>query len=184
MDIDGELKLMALARGDIPAVKAPLGACLADAASVCLAHEGHSEKVSLVVLGEVTVTYRLVCSVVDEQTRWTWNDLQDATEWGACGIAILLICHMTPHTVINRARKGNGFDYWLGRTDDQGLPFQNTARLEVSGILHGSRADLDARVRVKQRQVARSDAMGLPAYVIVVEFSEPAAKVVSNDDRT
>jgi len=37
--------------------------------------------------------------------------------------------------VIERSRKGTGFDYWLGSADEVGeLPFQNKVRLEVSGI--------------------------------------------------
>jgi hypothetical protein len=47
----------------------------------------------------------------------------------------MLIRQLTQFTVIERSRKGTGFDYWLGSEDEAGeLPFQNKVRLEVSGI--------------------------------------------------
>jgi hypothetical protein len=76
---------------------------------------------------------------------------------------------------VQRAFKGGGFDYWLG-TVDEDRPFQNLARLEISGIRRGNRRQIAARVKEKSEQVRRSDG-ALPAYVVVVEFSAPAARV-------
>ena len=67
--------------------------------------------------------------------RRTHNDLQDATEAGACGLAILLVQLFVGYTVVERSVKGTGFDYWLGSEND--ALFQNKARLEASGILRG-----------------------------------------------
>ncbi|MCU0541386.1 MAG: hypothetical protein MUE44_04270 [Oscillatoriaceae cyanobacterium Prado104] len=47
------------------------------------------------------------------------------------------------------------------------------ARLEVSGIRKGNRSQINARVKLKTEQTRTSDAQGLPAYIIVVEFSRP-----------
>ena len=98
-----------------------------------------------------------------------------ATEHGAYGIACLLILDLTGLTVIQRSRKGTGFDFWLG--DDEELPFQNKARLEVSGIRQGDAARVAARVAQKKKQTGRSDGF-LPAYVIVVDFGTPLARVI------
>jgi hypothetical protein len=57
------------------------------------------------------------------------------------------------------------------------LPFQRMARLEVSGIRKGSRSQINARVKQKTEQTRASDAEGLPAYIIVVEFSRPISTV-------
>jgi hypothetical protein len=49
------------------------------------------------------------------------------------------------------------------------------ARLEVSGIRNGNRGKINARVKQKTEQTRASDAQGLPAYIIVVEFSRPVS---------
>jgi hypothetical protein len=51
------------------------------------------------------------------------------------------------------------------------------ARLEVSGIRKGSRSQINARVKQKTYQTLASDAQGLPAYIIVVEFSRPISVI-------
>ena len=103
------------------------------------------------------------------------NDSEVATEHGAVGIAILLVKKVVGYSVIQRSRKGTGFDWWLGNEDE--LPFQNKARLEVSGIREGTAAQVSARVREKISQVAPSDDTGLPAHAIVVEFGQPSAEM-------
>ena len=98
----------------------------------------------------------------------------EATEKGACGIAILLVQALTGLVAVEQARIGTGFDYYLGNE-----PLDFRARLEVSGIRSGSRSQIEARRRQKQAQTRRSDeSMGdLPAYSVVVEFSQPVAAV-------
>lgn len=100
--------------------------------------------------------------------------MEEATEYGAVGLAILLVLRHTEHTVLKRARKGTGFDYWLGPADRH--PFHHKARLEVSGLLKGSAATIRARVRQKVEQTKLS-ARTLPAYIVVVEFSTPQCAV-------
>jgi hypothetical protein len=111
----------------------------------------------------------------DAQTRRTHNDLQEATERGAWGIAILIVCDLTRMVVVERAAKGGGFDYWLGDEDDDEL-FQGKTRLEVSGILAGSRSQVLTRMRQKKDQMKPSDRLA-PGYVAVVEFGTPIACV-------
>ena len=118
--------------------------------------------------------YRLEWPPITDQSRRTWNDLQEATEYGAMGIAVLLAKRETGHAVLQRSRKGTGFDYWMG--DESIEPFQNKARLEISGILNGGDDEVRKRVRQKLKQASRSNG-SLPAYVIVVEFGKPLAQI-------
>lgn len=108
--------------------------------------------------------------------RLSHNDLQDATEFGACGVAILTMCEITGWTIIEKSAKGTGFDYWLGATDENRV-FHKKARLEVSGILRGDESIVDGRMRQKIVQTYISDGE-YPAYIVVVEFGSPLAKVV------
>ena len=110
---------------------------------------------------------------ITEQTRNAWNDTQELTEYGAIGIAILLIVKMTEFTVIRRAVKGEEVDFWLGyKTDKE--PFQDVARLEISGILEGNESKIEARVQQKKAQTYPTDD-NYPAYIIIVEFSKPVS---------
>jgi hypothetical protein len=80
--------------------------------------------------------------------------------------------HLEGFEVLERSRKNNGFDYWLG--SDERL-FQNKVRLEASGIRKGNRRRQTARLLAKLRQTEVSASLSLPARAIVVEFSEPSA---------
>jgi len=57
------------------------------------------------------------------------------------------------------------------------MPFENKARLEVSGIRNGDQKVVTARVRAKLMQTEVSDETRLPAYIVVVEFGHPVAEV-------
>jgi hypothetical protein len=109
--------------------------------------------------------------------RRCWNDKEYTTEQGAYGIALLLIQRLTDFTVIERSRRGTGFDYWLGTTSkSEDLPFQKSARLEVSGIRRGGASQIRTRATLKMAQVKSTDSP-VPAYVVIIEFSQPLAWV-------
>ncbi|MEM9008358.1 MAG: hypothetical protein AAGE59_33220 [Cyanobacteria bacterium P01_F01_bin.86] len=86
---------------------------------------------------------------------------------------------LTPLTIIERSVKGKGlgFDFWLGSVHYTAPLFQRKARLEVSGIRHGSETLLQSRVNMKLKQISPSDAVA-PGYVVVVEFGAPKAQIV------
>jgi hypothetical protein len=161
----------------LPGISEVTGAYHAEACLVCFDLCHHPVGVDIEVKGIQNCHFRIIWSdVVTDQIRRSWNDFDDATENGACGIAFLLILALTKYTVIERARKGGGFDYYLGYKDT--LIFQSAARLEVSGILRAaSENDIEQRIRRKLEQTRRSDG-SLPAYIVVVEFAKPVSYVV------
>lgn len=146
---------------------------MADAASVCLAEQGHEGETVLQVAGHFRASYRLQRLDVTDPMRASY-DPEEATEFGACGVAILAMRDLTGLTV-QRAYRGGGFDYWLGNINGE-QPFVNAARLEVSGIRRGDRRQIAVRVREKLAQVRRSEG-ALAAYVAVVEFSAPVVRI-------
>ncbi len=151
--------------------------CYAEAAAVCLENQSQEKGVEINVIGDVEATLELSWEEVSQQARDSWNDLQEATEYGATCIAILLVQTLTDMRVTRRSPKRTGFDYWLGDKNDD-FPFQDKARLEVSGILKGTTAQINQRVKEKIEQTKRSDVLDLPAYIVVVEFSTPVCKIV------
>jgi hypothetical protein len=159
----------------MPGLTVAWGTTLAEAAAVCLEDRSHQIGVALRLIGLKTEQYPLEWRRVDEQMRRCYNDLQMATELGAYGIAILMVKDITGKVVIERSKKGTGFDYWLGDRDDV-LLFSGKRRLEVSGLLVGSRLSLQSRVREKKEQMKPSTGLA-PGYVAVVEFGTPIACV-------
>ena len=55
--------------------------------------------------------------------------------------------------------------------------FKMQVRLEVSGIRKGDDSRIKARIKQKLEQVSPTDGT-LPAYIVVVEFSNPLAFIV------
>jgi hypothetical protein len=176
-----ELKLTKLAEG-LPGITPAFGSALAEAGAVCFEDQNHPNGVELKVDGAYKVRCQVYWQKVTDQMLRCWHDLQDATEYAAYGLALLLICNLTKYTIISRARKNGGFDFWLGEEEDEEqLPFQNIknkARLEISGILRGKTSLVKARVKQKLKQVEPSDSPGFTAYIVVVEFSSPLSQVV------
>ncbi|MHB9131556.1 MAG: hypothetical protein ACYDBB_10770 [Armatimonadota bacterium] len=159
-----------------PALTPAQGEVLAHSAAISLESCTHHSGVSITVDGDFSAQYRLRWRPTTDQMRRCYNDEEVATEHGAYGIAILLLRDLAGYTVVERSRKGTGFDYWLG--DDDDLLFQKKARLEVSGSRSQNATTLTSRVKQKVKQTAPSDNTGLPAYIAVVGFADPCAEVV------
>jgi len=155
------------------------GATCAEAAAVCLDAQGHPERVVLQIDSIQSCTIELQWDAIDETIRRFNADQEVATEYGAYGIAALIMPRLTNFTVIERSVKGKGFgfDFWLGSIDDPDTLFQRKARLEVSGIRKGSEALLQSRVNMKLKQISPSDTLA-PGYIAVVEFGTPKARIV------
>ncbi|MCL6648339.1 MAG: hypothetical protein K6U89_08405 [Chloroflexi bacterium] len=174
---NGTISLDSLVLGT-PGITSHVGAYYAEAATVCLEEADHHSGVQLRIDGDCDHVLRLLwnSSGNTEQRDRSWHDDQEATENGAYGIAVLLITELADYTVVERAQKGPGFDFWLGKKDSADTFFQDKARLEVSGIRRGDDRIIAARVRRKMEQISRSDREA-PGVVVVVEFGSPRARV-------
>jgi len=149
---------------------------LGEAAAVCLEENHHNSGVLLEVEGLSRETFVLKWEQLGAAHAHTYSDLQDATELGAYGIALLVVREITGDIVVERSAKGGGFDWWIGNLDPSGLPFQGKRRLEVSGILKDGGGALESRLRQKRRQTDPSDSLA-PAIIAIVEFGQPRAQV-------
>jgi hypothetical protein len=171
-----QLKLQDLGIG-MPGLTPICGGLLAEAAAVCFEDRSHAAGVVIAVHCVGSAQFTIHWSAVTAQQRRTYKDLHWATEMGAYGVAILIVKAVTGKRVIERSKKGTGFDYWIGETDDDELIFTNKSRLEVSGILDGNDNEIAGRMKVKQAQVKVTDHLGVAAYVAIVEFGQPKAHV-------
>lgn len=177
----GTLTLTDLSRG-LPGITPKYGEMLAEAGAVCFEDQKHTHGVELQVKGTFQAKYQVFWQPVTDQMMRCWNDEEYTTEHAAYGVAFLIILDLTDYTVIEKSRKGTGFDYWLGKAEgSKELPFQDAARLEVSGIRSGDDSLVKSRLNEKLKQIKRSDSTSLPALVIIVEFSAPLSHLVRNE---
>jgi len=174
-DVAAPLALEDLSQ-DFPHIPPEWGAVLVQSAVLCLEGQGHKSGALLTVEGPFNALFRLAWSVdVTEAMRRYWNDPDEAAEQGAHALAVLMLRALTGLTVLERSRKGTGFDWWLASEDNL---FQSAARLEVSGIMRGTAKRVNGRLKERTAQTERSDPSGLIAFIAVVEFGRPSAKVI------
>jgi hypothetical protein len=167
------------------------GACLAEpgptahwascaaAASMCLVQNSHTPPQTTFAIQSTEESLAILDWAAPSQPEQRgWTDPYITAEWGAYGMAALLIGRITSYRVLERARRNGGYDFWLSKDEkEEELPFQGAARLEVSGIMCGQSSHVRARVQKKLTQIAKAGA-SLPRFVAVVEFSEPRAVVI------
>lgn len=156
------------------AITPAIGNFMAEAGGVCLEYHQHQRGVEMYVTGYVDVHHELDWPPITAEARDGWANLRVATEWGAAGVATLLAKEEMNYSVVKQSWTGTGFDYWLAHESD--IPHE-AARMEVSGLLTGGNQAIKSRVNVKMKQTRRSDYLGLPAYVVIVEFNQPAAHI-------
>jgi hypothetical protein len=152
------------------------GGSIAEANAVCMQASGHSSGVEMIVGGAVKDRFAINWQDPDKRAASTWADMQVAAEHGAYAVAICVIAESKGLNALSRSRKGTGFDFWLGELDSD-LPFQDKARLEVSGILKGTDSQVEYRAKKKKEQMAPTNG-NLVGYAFVVEFGAPQSKVI------
>ena len=128
------------------------------------------------VSGQDQTQYVVYWDGVDDEMRRTWADQEEATEYGAYCIAFLLMHKLRGMISIERSRKENGFDYWIGIRDDSPDLFQKKAVLEVSGIRTGTASSRTQRLNEKITRLQKYKRV-LPAVVVVVEFGTPESAI-------
>ena len=176
-----ELHVTSINNEYIPGLTSAWQKVLEEAAIMCLEDQQHKTGALMKVDGEYQETYNILWPYNTTETmRRCYQDEEQTTEWGACCIAILLILELTDFKPMSRSWKTTGFDYWLWKQPPQPTNpnfLSNGARLEVSGIRHGSLSKIAQRSKQKLNQPSPSNSTGLPAYAIVVEFSLPLSRI-------
>jgi len=160
-----------------PGLSASRAGFMGECAAACLEINNHASGVRLAVEGCSTSEFALEWRALTKQQTASCGDLQEATEHGAYGVAILVVKELTGKNIVERSAKGTGFDWWMGERESD-LPFQNCTRLEVSGILEGGPSEIASRMKIKRKQVSPTDGLGT-AHIAVIEFGRPVVRVES-----
>jgi hypothetical protein len=160
-----------------------LGEALAETGAWALKYHGHGTGVSLRVEHEDgTTAFPVTWNVEpDPKSDKTYADHERVAEDAATILALESVRLLTGFAGLERSRKGTRFDYYLTRSDDDTLIFNNATNLEVSGIFAQSKSNtVSAR---KKTKVDRLKSPGGPGntgstYICVVELSTPWAELV------
>jgi hypothetical protein len=139
----------------------------AQAAAVCLDRHHQPPTTVEVVSPERRVRWDLRWEPADERARRAWANADDATEDGACAVAMAVVEVELGLTAIQRAETKTGADYYLGHEGDDTL--ETAYRLEVAGSDRGDTRSLKSRLSRKVRQT-RQGKSNLPAIASVVGF--------------
>ena len=171
------LHLSDLGTISFPGLTKAQGNNMAEAAAFLLDLSGHDQRVQLDVTGVKEGSYRVTWPPLPDNVADARNDLQDETEDGASGLAILLALRHMGYEVTLRSRKGAGFDYRMRKEGPQGE--ESEARFEVSGILNPPAGEVSRRSNRKIKQIKDSEEPGdeSPAFVMVIEFKTPSARI-------
>jgi hypothetical protein len=99
-------------------------------------------------------------------------------------LALEAIRLLTGFTGVQRSQKGTRFDYYLGRSGEDTLIFNDTANLEVSGIFQQTKSNtVAARKGKKTTRMEKPGGPGLigKTYICVVELSTRGQNWGSHD---
>ncbi len=168
---------------DIPALTDSFATQMQEAVVMCMTPHNHASGVSChlrdvdKVHGEVSIKWQTQYS---DRIRRAFGEARNAAEKAGEGIAILTILARTDYTVVERARIGDGFDFWLSLSDeDDQFPFQLEAGLEAKG-LSGARypSEIVRAINDGIDQIRESINASVPAWVVATEFSRPVIYMV------
>lgn len=134
---------------------------------------------------ECMVTVRWTGGVTKDDL-YKFSDRSKRIDFAAQAIALLIVPEMTQYNAIYQSATGDGIDYYLARDgSDPDLIFNDTARLEISGIdVESPSNTIQKRVNEKTNRLKRIAAGGptIPedtrTFICVVEFSRPQVRAV------
>jgi hypothetical protein len=151
--------------------------------AICFHLVGHATGVILRVdhLGQPeTFEIHYDCAVDDRMLRAFAGDKRSATNYAACAIIFALIRELTNYAIVEQAAIGTTVDYYLAdKKADDDLIFNNTARVEISGILEENKDNtISDRIGEKKRRLKPEPTGPMPTFIAVVEFSAPRSQMV------
>jgi hypothetical protein len=167
-------------KNGMPGLSEAVGCFILEAAIVCLTTNGHEPGVKLKVSGKYSETFEVVWSDgLDEQALRSWKDMNEATEYGATALALLLVVILTEFAAFARAPQMSSADYVLvKKAANDGSP---AAYLEVSGILKEAQGNtLQMRLTEKKRRQKELRDENFPVLIVIAEFSVPKAIIAKS----
>lgn len=155
-----------------------IAAAYAEAATICLGR--HHSSPQKVLLQDDAGDRQSIAEwqAPDKRTQDGWANKDDATEFGAYGLALAAVELTRGVVAVRRAETRTGADYYLNSPGAPADDIEASLRLEVSGTDEGNDTVIQSRLRQKLEQATVGNC-NLPAIATVVGFA--ALKVVTAD---
>src|SRR5437762_5482204 len=103
-DVAHTFTFEALRKGEL-GISPAYGSFLAEAASYCLGLKSHPNPVLLRVTGDLPSTGKLSWCASAANLETTYADLEEATEYGAYGVAFAVAVELTEFSYVERSAK-------------------------------------------------------------------------------
>jgi hypothetical protein len=133
---------------------------------------------SYLIKHPIVIEWKIALS---QQARNTFQDKNRTTDFAAMCIALGFVPLLTKYKFVIVAQLETGIDFWL-TNDKTGQRLE--ARLEVSGIRKSTKANtISKRLKIKESQMEKSAGSKIPAYISIIEFSQPEAIFIDHENR-
>jgi hypothetical protein len=165
-------------RDNLDYLVASMSAYMCDCLVVCLSEENQKSGLILKVeTDDKEQTFRIEWTTeITPHLIGATRDEERTTEWAAMGLALLLVRELTDYPYICTSHKKTGIDFFLSKSATE---MNRDARLEISGIRKESLTNtIKRRLVIKKRQTEPSDALNMPVFISITEFSQPKSVFV------
>lgn len=154
-----------------PGISDGIGLGFEEAARVCLDRH-HSSPVIFDIRDNAKETQaELTWIPAGKELEGAWGNEIDATEAGACALALATVELNRGLVAIRRAETRSGADYYVDAPGTDANDLETAIRLEISGTSDTSATVLEGRLKQKLAQTAKG-ASNLPAIATVVGFAQ------------
>jgi hypothetical protein len=123
-----------------------ISAFYSEAAGLCLGRHYASPQTILLRDGTLETQSSAEWNPADQRTIDAWANQDDATEFGAYGLALAAAEVTRGLVAVRRAETRTGADYYLGPPNEMAEDLESSFRLEVSGTDLGTDAVIETRL--------------------------------------
>ncbi|MEA3012441.1 MAG: hypothetical protein QOD42_986 [Sphingomonadales bacterium] len=148
-----------------------IGLSYEEAARVCLDRHHESPAIFQIRDHLSESAADAVWIAADASLQRAWANEIDATEAGACALALATVELVRGLVAVRRAETRTGADYYVNVPGAAADDLETAVRLEVSGTSDGSTIVIEGRLRQKLDQAAKGNS-NLPAMAVVVGFAQ------------
>lgn len=147
-----------------------IGRSYEEAAAVCLDRHHNNSPVEFLINVFSSTEYALAAfTTPTDREKNAWANETDATEQGACGLALAAVELFSGMLAIRRAETQTGADYYVASQTADRSDMESWFRLEISGTDRGDALTIRNRLQQKITQ-ALNGKSNLPALAAVVGF--------------
>ena len=97
-------------RNGLPTLTSAWGSFLSEAGQYCLTRAAHQSGTILKLINDDKIIQLIWDNQLDNRSEYSYGDDEEATEYGAICISILLAIKLTEFNTVIRTYKGSGFD--------------------------------------------------------------------------